>query len=292
MPAPAHGHAHAIDAATRPTPVLPLLGARPLRPSVTVAREIAEPGASSASLSPAATAPGLPGAVPARWSAGADLPATIGRLPADGAGDVVPLRPLDAPEAGSTPAGPAMPGEIVFPARGAAPGTPAASVAIPDMARRATVRTPAASWSTSGSRAAPASSSGGRAPIAQRSMALARPSVAAAAAAAASSPAAVPAASAARSITAAAPTAAPAVTVQTSPASGGGSGLAAGLTTTPVVQRVDGAAPAPAAGDGGGSHSDTELDELAQALFGRIRTHLRLEVIHEREAKGLTFDTF
>ena len=39
-------------------------------------------------------------------------------------------------------------------------------------------------------------------------------------------------------------------------------------------------------------HSDTELDELARALFGRFRTHLRAEVIHEREAKGLTFDAF
>ncbi len=62
-----------------------------------------------------------------------------------------------------------------------------------------------------------------------------------------------------------------------------------GITATPVVQRVDGAAPSPASHEG---HSDSELDELAQALFGRIRTHLRAEVIHEREAKGLTFDAF
>jgi hypothetical protein len=63
-----------------------------------------------------------------------------------------------------------------------------------------------------------------------------------------------------------------------------------GITATPVVQRVDGAAPDPGGAPGG--HSDTELDELARALFGRIRTHLRSEVIHEREAKGLSFDSF
>jgi hypothetical protein len=63
-----------------------------------------------------------------------------------------------------------------------------------------------------------------------------------------------------------------------------------GITATPIVQRVDGAAPAPAGGSEG--PSETELDELARALFGRIRTHLRSEVIHEREAKGLTFDAF
>jgi len=64
---------------------------------------------------------------------------------------------------------------------------------------------------------------------------------------------------------------------------------AAGLTTTPIVQRVEGSAPAAPQEEG---RSETELDELARALFGRMRTHLRAEVIHEREAKGLTFDAF
>ncbi|MCJ7710464.1 MAG: hypothetical protein MUQ32_06475 [Chloroflexi bacterium] len=95
--------------------------------------------------------------------------------------------------------------------------------------------------------------------------------------------------------------------VQASPASAGGSspggsspggssaggssagGSSAGFTATPVVQRVDGAAPAAPAPQG---RSETELDELARDLFGRIRTHLRSEVIHEREAKGLSFDAF
>lgn len=59
-------------------------------------------------------------------------------------------------------------------------------------------------------------------------------------------------------------------------------------TVTQVVQRVDGAAPVPEAGPG--RPSDRELDELARALFGRIRGQLRSELIHDREAKGLTFD--
>jgi hypothetical protein len=59
-------------------------------------------------------------------------------------------------------------------------------------------------------------------------------------------------------------------------------------TVTQVVQRVDGAAPV--AEERPGRPSDRDLDELARALFGRIRGQLRSELIHEREAKGLTFD--
>jgi len=72
----------------------------------------------------------------------------------------------------------------------------------------------------------------------------------------------------------------------------GGPGQTAALiepTATAVVQRVDGAAPPPPV-EGSGGHSDDELDELARALFGRIRNRLRREYIYEREAKGLTFD--
>ena len=36
--------------------------------------------------------------------------------------------------------------------------------------------------------------------------------------------------------------------------------------------------------------SERDLDELAQALFGRIRGCLRNDLINDREAKGLTFD--
>ncbi len=64
------------------------------------------------------------------------------------------------------------------------------------------------------------------------------------------------------------------------------------ISVTPVIQRIDGSAPPTQSGPGGGARSDKELDELAQALFGRLRTRLRTEVIHEREARGLGFDAF
>jgi hypothetical protein len=64
------------------------------------------------------------------------------------------------------------------------------------------------------------------------------------------------------------------------------------ISVTPVIQRIDGSAPAAQAEGQGGARSDKELDELAQALFGRFRTRLRTEVIHEREARGLGFDAF
>ncbi len=76
--------------------------------------------------------------------------------------------------------------------------------------------------------------------------------------------------------------------MQTSP-SGGGVQVAT-FTATPIVQREE--APAPTSGQQAEPRSDRELDELAKALFGRIRTQLKAEVIHEREAKGLGFDAF
>jgi hypothetical protein len=98
----------------------------------------------------------------------------------------------------------------------------------------------------------------------------------------------VPAAAVVSRIVADAASTASQPSVQTSVAPSGSTTLG-GLTATPIVQRVDGAAPAAPSEEG---RSDSELDELARALFGRIRTHLRAEVIHEREAKGLTFDAF
>jgi hypothetical protein len=61
-----------------------------------------------------------------------------------------------------------------------------------------------------------------------------------------------------------------------------------GPTATPIIQRIDGSAPTPPAS--ADEKSDRELDELARAIFGRLRTRLRSEYIFEREAKGLTFD--
>jgi hypothetical protein len=76
-------------------------------------------------------------------------------------------------------------------------------------------------------------------------------------------------------------------TVQTA-GSTAGRGPVPAPTATPVVQRIDGAAPV--ADKAPDRRSDRDLDELAHALFGRIRRQLRTELIHEREAKGLTFD--
>jgi hypothetical protein len=59
-------------------------------------------------------------------------------------------------------------------------------------------------------------------------------------------------------------------------------------TATALVQRVDGAAPAPPSESDG--QSESELDELAKKLFRRFQNRLRAELIYEREAKGLTFD--
>ncbi len=78
--------------------------------------------------------------------------------------------------------------------------------------------------------------------------------------------------------------------VQTITASPPVQGPVFGPTATPVVQRIDGSAPAAAAPGGGSEHSDEELDELARSLFSRLRNRLRNEYIYEREAKGLTFD--
>lgn len=78
-------------------------------------------------------------------------------------------------------------------------------------------------------------------------------------------------------------------TLQRLPA-GGQAPVTPAISATAVVQRVDGAAPDPATSRPAAKPSDRELDELATALFGRIRGRLRNELIHDREAKGLTFD--
>jgi hypothetical protein len=51
-----------------------------------------------------------------------------------------------------------------------------------------------------------------------------------------------------------------------------------------------GSGPVPPTGPASSGHSEKDLDELAQALFGRIRGRLRSDLIYDREAKGLTFD--
>jgi hypothetical protein len=65
----------------------------------------------------------------------------------------------------------------------------------------------------------------------------------------------------------------------------------------PTIQReggvgsaVGGSTGAHAGTGGGRGHSEKELEELSQMLFSRIRSRLRADLIHDREAKGLTFD--
>jgi hypothetical protein len=224
--------------------------------------------------------------VPARWGADDVLPLTITSLEPTDAGIGVPVQRLHADAAPTTPfAAPAIPAmrEIVFPPRddldgGASPG--------PDGASPAMGPTPQPT-----SAAAVAMPTTRPVPAVQRAtvpLSLARP------VAPAPAPATTPAPSPGGPVVArivADPSApgAPA-TVQTSPGQGG---IPVGtFTATPVVQREE-AAPTPADNAGQGTaRSDRELDELAKALFGRLRTQLKSEVIHEREAKGLGFDAF
>ncbi len=276
----------------RPTSpaVVPLLGARPLRP--TAQRQAAPVGST---LPPGEAGPALAPPVPARWTRD-DLPnmvTTTGRPPAGTEPEPVPLAALGA-AASPAPEPPRDAGEreIVFPPRDGSPEPgPAGHRGWPPAptAQRQATSMPAPSPFDAGSGAVIARSgataawtgrSGSQAPAttATPAMTLARSAGAGQGPGGAGTPSAGSTAT---------PAPAPVPTVQAIPDSGA-SGLP-GLTAVPVVQRVDGAAPAAPAEEG---QSDSELDELAQALFGRIRGRLRAEVIHEREARGLTFDAF
>lgn len=82
--------------------------------------------------------------------------------------------------------------------------------------------------------------------------------------------------------------------VQTSPAGAPGPAAPAPAVSNfgspAVVQREEGIVPAAPAPGGSSVPSERDLDELAQALFGRIRGRLRNDLIYDREAKGLSFD--
>jgi hypothetical protein len=264
------------------------MGFRPLRTGVTAQREaVGTPSGSGDATS-----------VSARWPSGDDLPANVRNVAPSPAvdADAAPLQRLaDLPSA-STAGSQAMatPREIVFPPRDAFPAASEGAAATGMAPGIAGVQRQAAPGAFPGSLSLPPFSQGqsgpaGHAPplsgaVPRGPLTLAR--LQGSAALAASSSPAMPVV--ARIVADATSPAAPRPFVQTSPAPSGGS-TAEAFTAIPVVQRVDGAAPAPAAGEG---RSDSELDELARALFGRIRSHLRAEVIHEREAKGLTFDAF
>lgn len=64
------------------------------------------------------------------------------------------------------------------------------------------------------------------------------------------------------------------------------------LSAQPVIQRIDGASPPvpPPSSNGSDGPSERDLEQLAQALFSRIRGRIRTELIHDREARGLSFD--
>lgn len=86
--------------------------------------------------------------------------------------------------------------------------------------------------------------------------------------------------------------------VQTTPANGANAAFGPSLAPPPLgavtVQRAEQTSPTPvppAGTDQSAPRSERDLDELAQALFGRIRGRIRSELIHDREAKGLTFDS-
>ncbi len=258
-------------ARTRAT-VVPTLGARPLRPTTpssagAVAQRSATGGAGAGSPDDA------PLPVAARWDTGDALPATITSI-SDGSDDgqggmPVQLSPIPgtAPATAAPAAAPAT-REIVFPA----PGVDLQGGGRPGPRRAPSVPSPAPGAASAARTTSPLSLA--------RSAAPAAPSPTA--------PAEVPNAPVVARIVADPSTPGAPPTVQTSPS---GSGIpVATITATPVQRAAEepqGQEPEP-----DGARSDKELDELARDLFGRIRTQLRTEVIHEREAKGLTFDAF
>jgi hypothetical protein len=260
--------------------VLPTVGVRPLRPSVGASSAAVGPDRPPATSAAGTTTADAPAPVLARWDSGEALPATVTALSASPTADralPVQLSAVQAAPAGAAMQRPSTPAprEIVFPA--------------PDARAEPSIGG-AGDWPVPMSPAAqPAASAPGPASPARSAstpLSLART------VAPAPTPAPTPTPAAATPVVArivadpASPGAQP--VVQTSPA-GGGIPVAT-FTATPIVQREEAATPANHAQQAG--RSDRELDELAKQLFGRIRGQLKAEVIHEREAKGLTFDAF
>jgi hypothetical protein len=255
---------------------LPILGYRPLRPAVVAQRDVARRG-DAADVPAAAPAP-----VVARWTAAGDLPATVQTLPPPGGAfvDDVPLRTLEARDA-TAPGTTTLAREIAVPSGDGVSGAARQTIGA---AGAAAVRDAGPAGGVADVRRRPLGRVPGTpGPTAQRTLSLAHPP----GPAAAMQPQPMSEAAVQRIV-------ADAVTssarpVQASPPAPLAASLP-GVTATPVVQRVEGTAPE--VGGKGEGRSEAELDELARDLFGRIRTHLRSEVIHEREAKGLTFDAF
>jgi hypothetical protein len=77
--------------------------------------------------------------------------------------------------------------------------------------------------------------------------------------------------------------------VQTQPAAGPETAPVLAPTITAHVQRIDGS-PSPTAEPEDG-RSESDLEELARALFPKFQRQLRMEYVYEREARGVPFDT-
>lgn len=273
------------------TPVTrPTVGASPLQPSIPVQRS-----ATAASTPPAGA---VEGPIAVRWTAPEPLPEVVIALPHQertgprtGGAATVQLSPSDDVAARGTASAPAM-REITFPAPGTRLDVPVGWAA--DVQRAVAGPSELTRAGTMPGRPRPAATPGaaGPAPTAwaqDRPLSLARPPVPESPHAAAP---ATPSGALAPRVgfivaDATGPSAPP--TVQMSRPSASATPVAT-FTATPVVQR-DAAPPAPVAAEGRAS-TDAELDELARKLFGRIRGQLRAEVMHEREAKGLSFDAF
>ena len=268
-------HPAAVAAAASSSTMLPLAGARPLRPALAARHDAAEP---------AGDVPETP--VVARWATGGDLPGTVNPTGFGSRADVGPValqRLASTPSAALVPAGTAQASgrpdaalqrETLFAAPGwSAAGLPAGvTVAGPGVATPPVARSPV-------QRSAPATP-------AQPALQLARPPAGATSVPGPATAPASPAPDGRIEAHHAAPAAAQSPTVQTS----GARSSVPVLTATPVVQRVDGAAPPPSGGATG--QSDRDLDELSRKLFGRMRGQIRAEIINEREARGLSFDAF
>jgi hypothetical protein len=297
--APDRSTAPIASTAGRAAPVRPLVGQRPLRPTVSAQRATAEAVPQGPAVPPTpAAVPGGTTSLPATAEAISRLRSAAAVGPVDDGHPAHPADPSGArPTVPPVPTWTAGPGAHAFrggvPTAPTAPTFPAVQRAV---AHRATpAPTPASPWPSAaalpggidarpGAAAAPGGLAWPTIPAAPRTTG-SRPAAMPLARTPAPAAAATPEPTVSRSIVAA-PSQPP--TVQTTSAGEPGPVLAP--TATPIVQRVDGAAPATPEAPAAGGQSDEELDVLAKAIFGRIRNRLRSDLIHEREAKGLTFD--
>lgn len=255
-------HASSVPATAAAAPatasvpaIRPLLGARPIQPSFHVQRSPAAAGDDDGD-----DGDGSPDLPRPWWSSGEDQAATAATN--SGAGGGAAGSPVVSRSFSGSPRE-----QGAWSPTGPAGARPAPALVAPDVAARPIQR--------SAARPTALPSVRGQTAVASRQ-------ASAPAVAAGTSPAFGP------SIVSA-PQPAREIVVQTSPAASAMSALrAAGPGSVPVIQREERPASSPSTAAGG--HSETDLEELAQALFSRIRTRLRSELIHDREAKGLTFD--